>query len=279
MTADEARALQKKWADHIRQPVSVKNSLGMEMVLIPPGEFNMSPAYSVAITKPYRIATLEVTAAQFQKFLTANPGYVTFAETKPSHAMYLHFLPPQVSPVTKGPYSYRNPGWGGYADDQPISYLTWDDAEKFLTWLSATEGRTYRLPTNAEWVWACRAGTSTDFYWGDIATGHKEYAYTALLNPPPDRPQPVGKLKPNAWGLHDMVGNVAEMVQDYQSIPPPAGHAIDPVIPKGKGITRVLCGGSYVSRNEIIRAKVGWEDYAQINLAYSSNGFRVVLEP
>lgn len=277
MTPAEARALQTRWAEHIGQPAAVKNSLGMELVLIPPGEFGISATYSVTLTRPYRIGTLEVTRAQFQQFLSANPEFVSDAEAKHATGMYLHFLPPQVPPASRAPYHFRNPGWGAYVGDQPITYLTWNDAERFLAWLSVKEGRTYRLPTHAEWVWACRAGSAAKFSWRDderIA----EYAFTGLERPAPDRPQPVGRLKPNAWGLHDTFGNVSEMVQDYFSPVPLVGHATDPAGP-ATGSQRTICGGSYTSKVEFAFGNVPWASDAQTNLAYSSTGFRVVLEP
>src|SRR6185436_9000592 len=110
------------------------------------------------------------------------------------------------------------------------TYLTWNDAAVFLQWLSNREGRTYRLPTWAEWTWACRAGSATKFYWGDDVLVIGQYAWSRMSNV--DRPQPVGVLKPNVWGLHDMLGNVREMVQDFDIMPLPTGHGIDPTGPE-----------------------------------------------
>src|SRR6185369_8312417 len=104
---------------------------------------------------------------------------------------------------------------------QPIGYVSWADVDAFLAWLSEKEKRTYRLPTHAEWVWACRAGTSNGLYWdrGDgAAFTFIEMAKFAWTRPAADRPKPVAQLQPNVWGLYDMIGNVEELVQDYLAI-------------------------------------------------------------
>jgi formylglycine-generating enzyme required for sulfatase activity len=144
-----------------------------------------------------------------------------------------------------------------------------------LKWLSRREDRRYRLPTHAEWVWACRAGTATRFYWGENYIGGEEnkFAWTRLSGA--DRPKPVGKLIPNAWGLYDMVGNVEELVQDYMALDyKPAGRAVDPTGPPATE-NRVTCGGSYA---EAILS-VYQSGSAGKNVVYSNQGFRVLLEP
>jgi formylglycine-generating enzyme required for sulfatase activity len=273
MSDEESLRLQRLYAERLGQPVVVKNSLDMDLVLIPPGEFGMSATYTVTLSKPYRIGTQEVTSGQFNQFVAAT-GYRTDAEAK--RIQNATYLPLSQRPANaKPPYHRLNPGWGEYSDDQPIVYVTWNDAAAFLKWLSEREGRTYRLPTYAEWVWACRAGTATRFYWGNDVLETRKHAWMRWSNV--DRPQPVGLLAPNRWGLFDTLGNVSEMVQDYESMPMPAGRAIDPMGPEN-GTHRIACGGSYISLadfgRDILPAAA-----CQTNFVDSTRGFRVVLEP
>jgi serine/threonine protein kinase len=278
MTAEEARRLQNDTADCLEQPVAVKNSLGMEMVLIPRGEFAMSDHYSVTLTRPFRIATTEVTFAQFAKFCDET-GHKTPAEQVKIASAFRTWKPLNQFPHPVGKPVHRlAPGWGKYDDDGPIGYVSWDDIDAFLKWLSEREGRKYRLPTHAEWVWACRAGSATHFYWDVAAENANDYAWTRQSGA--DRPQPVGKLRPNAWGLFDMLGNVEELVQDYHAFGyVPTGRMVDPVGPpapvRPSSITnRLTCGGSYMTHLQL-PVQTGTSGYSVV---YSNQGFRVVME-
>jgi formylglycine-generating enzyme required for sulfatase activity len=280
MSAEEALDLQKNWADHLRQPVVVPNTLGMNLALVPPGEFAMSGLYSVAITRPYRIGTTEVTFHQYDQFVKAT-GHQTAAEKRKVGARFRTWRPLGEFPFPQDPVHRLSPGWGKYTDDQPIGYLTWNDVDAFLGWLSAKEARTYRLPTHAEWVWACRAGTSSGLYW-DRGTGRAfaeagKYAWTRSAGA--DRPKPVGTLLPNAWGLHDTIGNVEELVSDYVAIgfTPSGNNVPDPTGPP-KGDNRLTCGASY---HDVLRVASASEltGSSAKNVVYSNQGFRVVLEP
>jgi formylglycine-generating enzyme required for sulfatase activity len=109
-----------------------------------------------------------------------------------------------------------------------VAKVTWEDAETFCQWLSRKEGRSYRLPTEAEWEYACRAGTRTRYYFGDDPTDLHEYAW--LKDNSGRRIHQVGKKKPNPWGLYDMYGNVqewcADWLGDYEGL-----EVVDPVGP------------------------------------------------
>jgi serine/threonine protein kinase len=277
MTGEEVRALQKQWADHLGQTVSFKNSLGMELALIPPGEFAMSSVYLVTITRPYWVGTTEVTFAQYDEFTRAT-GYITDAEqprVSKVGARFRTWKPLATFPFPQDPVHRLSPGWGGYASDQPIGYVTWRDIDEFLKWLSRREDRTYRLPTQAEWVWACRAGTVSRVYWGENYSSGEENAYAWTRSAGADRPRPVGKLLPNAWGLYDMLGNVEELVHDYVAVDyVPGGHAVDPVGPPPTD-TRTTCGGSYY---EQLRRTMFQTGISSNNVVYSNQGFRVVME-
>jgi formylglycine-generating enzyme required for sulfatase activity len=215
MDADAARATQKRWADSLGVPVEVTNGVGMKLVLIPPGRFTMGPngsTYRVTLARPFYVGTTEVTLGQYRKF---KPG---------------HTIPGAAEPFN--------------ADDRPAAMVSWEDARAFCRWLSEqpgekAAGRVYALPTEAQWEWAARAGTSTSRYFGDTDRGQPDYSWfnhTYTPNPKAETGdrgrQPVGKLKPNAWGLYDMLGNVWEWCDDRRT-DEATGEARDPVMRGG----------------------------------------------
>src|SRR5206468_1604460 len=108
--------------------------------------------------------------------------------------------------------------------DYPVGQVSWHDAVAFCQWLSRKEGKTYRLPTEAEWEWACRAGCLGRYHFGDDSRRLGEYAWFADNSN--NRSQPVGQKKPNAWGLFDMHGNLAEYCADWHG-EFPTGRVID----------------------------------------------------
>jgi len=224
--SDQAKALQKAWADHLGVPVQITNPLGMKLNLIPPGEFAMgSPTseadrggdetqHRVKITKPFYLSVHEVTQAQYEAVVGNNPSN------------------------SKG-------------DTKPVEMVNWDEAVAFCGKLSDEEGMEYRLPTEAEWEYACRAGTTTTYSFGDDASRLGEYAWYAENSE--YTTHPVGGLKPNAWGLYDMHGNVAEWCRDWWA---PYGNekaVSDPTGP-ASGEYRVLRGGAFYDQPMYVRA-------------------------
>lgn len=205
---------------------SFTNSIGQKFVLIPAGSFIMgSPAnepdrkddetqHRVTISKPYYMMTTEVTQGQWRAVMGSNPSKI------------------------------KNCG-----DDCPVEQVSWDDAREFIRRLNAKEGTNrYRLPTEAEWEYAARAGSKTAYCFGDKISSLDSYAwYSDNFGYKTHPTQPVGQLKPNSWGLYDMHGNVWEWCQDiyseraYDILP-----ARDPIY-KGQGSDRVLRGGSWFS--------------------------------
>jgi formylglycine-generating enzyme required for sulfatase activity len=127
--------------------------------------------------------------------------------------------------------------------NRPVETVSWDDAQEFLRRLSEKEGKAYRLPTEAEWEYAARAGTTTAYCFGDDVSLLREYGwYTENSG---GRTRAVGQLEANAWGLHDMHGNVWEWVQDrYAADYYQQSGIIDPKGPE-EGEYRVLRGGSW----------------------------------
>ena len=162
---------------------------GMEFVLIPPGEFDMgssseekdrsdseSPVHKVIIKNPFYMGKYSVTQKQWKKIMGNNPS---------------HF---------KG-------------EDRPVERVSWKEVQEFVKKLNAAEGTDkYRLPSEAEWEYACRAGTQTRYFFGDDESKLNEYAWYAENSG--SKTHPIGRKKPNPWGLYDMHGNVWEWVQD-----------------------------------------------------------------
>ncbi len=255
----------------------ITNSIGMKFVRVEPGSFTMGqdgpaadynvkkhaakfddadwdekPAHRVTITQPFAIGATEVTQAQFRQF-------------RPKHAA------------------------GRGADDDAVMGLTWDDAVKFCEWLSAKEGKTYRLPTEAEWEYVCRAGTPTLFHTGDALPagfhswptniGLRDRFFPEEKMPPEFRPKTaelslrVAQTPANVWGLHDMHGNVAEWCADWYG-PYEAGEQTDP-LGRIDGDFRVIRGGSHSLQTRLLRSanRTAWLADTQSD----KTGFRVVL--
>lgn len=190
-SAAQAKAYQKAWASHLGKPVQVADSIGMKFQLIPPGEFNMgSPRdedwhrpgetlHAVTITKAFYMARTEVTQRQWMALMDENPSFCE-------------------------------------GDDLPVESVTWEDAAKFCRKLSDKEGVQYRLPTEAEWEYACRAGTVTPFSTGrTISADQANYDGSQTYGDGRkgifrEETTKVGNFASNAWGLCDMHGNVWE---------------------------------------------------------------------
>ncbi len=217
---------------------SVTNSIGMTFKLILPGEFFMGapdddkdaqgdqkPRHRVRITKPFYLGIHEVTQGQFGRFVDET-GYLTDPERhgKPREA----FNSKTKKTVLIPHETWRKPGFTS-TNEMPVVAVSWNDAVAFAQWLSKKEGKTYRLPTEAEWEYACRAGTTTRFSSGDdfrgvvaagnLADGTLKQTYPGWVPAIAFRDgfvwtAPGGRFKPNAWGLHDMHGNVSEFCAD-----------------------------------------------------------------
>ena len=193
--------------------ISVKGST-FELVTIPAGDFLMGSATGDAIEKPahrvhvksFELATTEVTVKLFRAFTEAT-GFKTQAETKNSTWLRdLEALEKGGRGWRMAPIHWRAPGFP-QSEDDPVVCVSWDDAMAFCEWLSKETGKPFRLPTEAEWEYACRAGTTGD-YAGDL----EEIAWYRENS---DRKtHPVGQKKPNAWGLYDMHGNAWEWCSD-----------------------------------------------------------------
>jgi formylglycine-generating enzyme required for sulfatase activity len=177
--------------------------------------------------------------------------------------------------VSDGGCEYRPGDRGQGRGLRPVSDLAWTDTKPFVAWLSRKTGKTYRLPTEAEWEYAARAGTKTSFYWGNAI--EKDRANCAGCNTQP-RNQTVaaGTFPPNAFGLFDMAGNAAEWVEDcwedsYKAAPTDGSALIRPDCRE-----RVLRGGSFNNDQRFVRSAARFK--YDFDVRYYTNGFRVVRE-
>jgi len=232
--AKEARRRQKATAEvlgvEVEEEIDLGNGVKITLVLIPAGEFMMGsppttspeqlektfgkdswtdytrefPQHRVKISKPFWLGKTEVTQAQWEAVMGDNPS-----KFKPR---------PQ----------------------NPVEMVSWNHCQGFLQKLSATFKRPFRLPTEAEWEYACRAGAPTEFYFADGQAALAQHAWFGGNSG--GSTQPVGKTRPNPWGLHDMAGNVWEWCEDFFA-PYDKAPQVDPKGPGGGG-ARVLRGGS-----------------------------------
>ncbi len=314
--AAQARAFQEAWAKYLGVEVEQTNSIGMKLVLIPPGEFLMGrtpkendaeearhrrpdgrlaridirssyTSHRVRITKPLAIAATEITIGQFRRFVDASQY-----KTEPEQAGGArHF---DGGYVRDPKYSWRTPGYDNpISDHLPVACVTWRDAVEFCNWLSNSEGLKrcytpdgslipgisgYRLPTEAEWEYTCRAGTTTVFSYGDdapltplsVPTQYRKFAHTGTRN---TGPSAVGKLLPNQFGLYDMLGNVSELCGDwfdenYYDMSP----GIDPLGPAA-GNQRVRRGGTYMDSFGVASAQ---RSAVAADTDFDFAGFRVI---
>jgi formylglycine-generating enzyme required for sulfatase activity/tRNA A-37 threonylcarbamoyl transferase component Bud32 len=230
--------------------VNLGPSVGMQFTWIPPGEFQMGghmlmhekPIHRVTFTKGFYMGVFPVTQSQWQAVMGANPSHFRGA-------------------------------------DRPVENVSWEACQEFRRKMKQLTGKPMRLPTEAEWEYACRAGTTTDYYTG---LGEQALAKAGVIvgggaGNSLGETHPVGQLAPNAWGLYDMHGNVAQWCQDWYG-PYAKENKIDP---KGinNGDRRVLRGGSWYDYPELCRAalRVWYAPAARLKHC----GFRVCfyLEP
>jgi len=261
----------------------ISNTIGMKLIYIPPGTFMMgSPPdepgrfdaetlHEVTLTRGFYMQTTEVTVGQWKQFV-ADTGYAgdgkNYYECK----------------------GMGNPDGFSQDDSHPAVCVSWNEAREFAKWLNGKESTDrYRLPTEAEWEYACRAGTSTAYNWGDKADCSKmmyendvgtsedkcvEYVRQKGLSP--DSIAPVMSYAPNSWGLYDMHGNVWEWCQVWYGKEYPSGSIIDPEGPS-TGSGRVIRGGSWFSIARHCRS--AYRPPASPGARDSNVGFRLLRTP
>lgn len=305
-------------------PHVVSNVIGMQFILIPAGEFMMgseeapevlaaaypqlerarfldladeAPVHRVRITRPFYLGQHEVTVGQFRKFLQAS-GHRPESEADGTGGYGYN---PAYDPAKSARgdafegrdprYSWRNPGFA-QGDDHPVVNVSWNDAVAMAKWLSEQEGKTYRLPTEAEWEYAARAGTHTRYHSGDAPqsllraanvfdadaarnwanwqsqalAGQDGFAFTA----------PVGSFAANAFGLYDMHGNVWEWCADWHGEDYYAHSPTDDPAGPASGTVRVRRGGSW--HTWPFYARAAYRNWNSAATRYTLVGFRLVRE-
>ncbi|MFH1883300.1 MAG: SUMF1/EgtB/PvdO family nonheme iron enzyme [Planctomycetota bacterium] len=267
--ATDTVASQDKLPKKYTEPIKTKDGkkVSFEMVLIPSGSFTMGspadeagrqdyegPQHEVRL-EPFYLCTTETTLelflAYYQETVSAKRDFIEVQEAKKDTEQQGK---DDVDAIT-GPTPVYGDMTMGYEETHPAMGMTWHNAMTFCRWLSMKTGKKYRLPTEAEWEYACRAGTTNIFGVGNDPSGLKDFAwYEANAD---SETNPVGKKKPNAWGLYDMSGNVREWVYDFYS---PTAYkeaakknpAVNPKGPK-TGKVHAARGGDYSSSVEELR--------------------------
>jgi formylglycine-generating enzyme required for sulfatase activity len=212
------------------------------------------PVHEVKVA-PFWMGTHEVTWDEYEQFALS----LDFKRKEREKIDLKKQAAPELAAdaVTRPTPPYADETFGFGRRGQPAICMTHHAAMEYCRWLSAKTGKTYRLPTEAEWEWACRAGTTTAYSFGDDPAQLGEYAWYVENG---EKPHPIGKKKPNPWGLYDMHGNVAEWCFDHYAADAYATHAKagladrPVVIPDRKEYPYVARGGSWDDDPEALRS-------------------------
>lgn len=230
-TAAQAQAAQAAWAKSLGKMVVETNTLGMEFVLIPPGTFQMGSPTSevgrgqeedqvkVTLTEPIWLWRTEVAQGQWKQVMGTTPW-----KGKP----------------------YFKAG-----DDYAANYVSWNDAQEFVRKLSQRDSETYRLPTEAEWEWSCRAGTASRWSFGESEADATRYEWYGSTLKTGQHPHEGGLKFENPFGIYDMHGNVMEWCDDVYVAKLPGGTNPNVII---GGNLRILRGGAWDYGSRLMRS-------------------------
>ena len=276
----------------LEQRVDLGEGVALELSLVPAGEYVMgdregcadeAPTTRVRIGRPYYLGRMEVTRGQYARF-------------DPSH---------DNGYIDQHHKDHTTPGYPANAPGMPVIRVSWDRAVAFCEWLSERTGRSFRLPTEAQWEWACRAGSATPLQFGDLNADFAPFANLAdrsiqLLAVTGVNPQPIpnpspyedflpkeprfddghrlmaeaGRYRPNPWGLCDMHGNVCEWTRSsYAPYPYRDGDGRNRI---SSAAHRVVRGGSWISRPKMARSsfRLAYRPWQGVH----DVGFRVLME-
>ncbi|HLG45075.1 MAG TPA: formylglycine-generating enzyme family protein [Reyranella sp.] len=270
-----------------------------EMVTAPPGSASLGPASGeeeregipearrqgdqrkITISRPFALGKYEVTRGEFAAFVAATGYQAGISCWGWDTDGVLRDAPGR---------SWRSAGFE-QTDNHPVMCVNWDDAKAYAAWLSKLTGKTYRLPSEAEWEYAARGGTTTARYWGNALEGACQYGNFADLTGAaalnwehkPDKiflcadnyvyTSPVGTYKPNAFGLYDMLGNVWEWVEDCYNVHPQDAPTDGSPLLTGDCAQRLLRGGSWYSSPYLVRA--AYRYFGPSGVRSRSVGFRI----
>jgi len=224
-----------------------------ELVVVPSGDFVMGsgdtpyekPERAITIKRPFAIGRREVTFAEWDQCADAG-----VCKHRPD-----------------------DHGWG--RGDRPVINVSWDDTKLFIAWMAQKTGQKYRLPSEAEWEYAARAGTKTPFWWGrDINIARAQC--DACSSPTPKQIVATGSFRPNGFGLYDTAGNAAEWVEDcwndsYKNAPKDSSAWTT-----GDCRLRVLRGGNFLSKAAEVRSAARFR--YDVDVRYYANGFRILRD-
>ncbi|NOX54395.1 MAG: formylglycine-generating enzyme family protein, partial [Planctomycetes bacterium] len=286
----EAKRRQRETAKRLGLPVEleieVSGDLKLAFVFIPPGEFVMGaadgpedegPPHRVCIERPFYMSRTEITNSQFSALVDPHhfSGYAQWRSI-----------------------DQRGQGYPLFEPDQPVVRVSWHEAMAFCRALAERTGRRVTLPTEAQWEWACRAGSDSPLWYGTLdndfspfenLAGHEQvrFAFSGkrkwyLRDDRYDDGQlvtaPVGSYRPNPWGLYDMAGNVCEWTRTtYRAYPYDASDGRDDIsIPTDSTIEKVVRGGSWYLPPSFARSAWRWK-YPLWRKVFNV-GFRIIIE-
>lgn len=255
--------------------VFIKDGESFDFIYIPAGSFLMGsdlsdadrdstewPAHAVKISKGFWLLKNEVTQSQWQSIMKTNPSYFKNRSDAGN----------EDSPLD-------NPGgdtqkYHSGRDNCPVENVSWYDCEKFMAAINSKEVGIFRLPTEAEWEYACRAETRTSYYWSDSI----DEKYFWYMDNAYNKPQAVCSKLPNKWGLHDMSGNMSEWCADWGKSPyDRSGETV--CDPKGEpvGEYKVVRNGNWAIR--AVHSRSARRSLMKPNDKDMYTGFRIVWEP
>lgn len=287
--ATQAKSHQETWATHLGLPVKYQDRFGSLFVLIPPGEFQMGtpkseieklsrelkqagasefdlfvarssgPQHMVRLTQPWYMAAHEVTVGEYRQFIDD-----------------AHYIPTATQLGVKSP-PWTESAQGENGEQRAVIGVSWEDATAYCQWRTKRDGVTYELPTEAQWEYACRAGTDSLWSFGDDVTQLSEFA--VFNRPSVWPPEVVGTKKPNPFGLFDMYGNAHEWCRDWHSAAFYSQSPVnDPVMLKSPGESasgRVARGGSSQSIAWATRSTTRPWDFPATPV--NPKGFRIMI--
>ena len=229
VAADSAKPGPAGYADRV-----IHEKTGIELILMPAGTFTIGtddpnassspkPARQVTVTRPFYIGKTEVTNGQYRRFMEARPDYDGEADVDPAYDLYLRHM--------------RSKSVMSDADEYPVVYVSWHNAKAFCQWAGLA------LPGEAQWEYACRAGTTTKFSFGDDLADIPKYAWVDMAAD--HHTHPVATKLPNPWGLYDVHGNVWEWCADDYIYGYEDGPADESIRRDPNSQTKPLRGGSW----------------------------------